>query len=149
MELPHLAGRGAGVARRAIRDILNGARSAPECEFLDLCQSIRGVPAPLANSLLQLPSGRQISPDALWVDAGLIHETNSRRWHGEEDAFDSTQERADSATEVGLIVLSNSPRQIRGEKPRIKRQVASTYRANAGRGLPPGVILLRDGPERT
>lgn len=146
-ELPHLAGRGAGVARRAIENILAGARSAPECEFLDLCATIRGLPRPWVNCLIQLPCGRLVSPDALWVAARLIHETNSARWHAGPDDFDSTQERAAALVAAGFVVVSSSPRQIRGEGRRIAGQIAALHRANEGRGLPPGVVVLRGGAE--
>jgi hypothetical protein len=145
-EIPHLAGRGSGLARRAVEDIVAGARSAPECEFLDLCRCVKGLPLPLPNPLIQLPDGRIVSPDALWPNARLVHETNSRRWHAGEDHFESTQERADALTTAGFIVLSNAPRQIRQDSERIKHQVAKLYRENAGRDLPPGVVLLRERP---
>lgn len=146
-ELPHLAGRGAGVARRAINDIVGGARSAPECEFLDLCAGVRGLPPPWPNSLIRLPDGRMISPDALWEDARLIHETNSRRWHADEDQFESTQERAAALTAAGFVVVGSTPRQIRTERQRIARQITTLYRENAGRGMPAAVIVIRQRPD--
>jgi hypothetical protein len=146
-ELPHLSGRGSGVARRAIDDVLMGGRSAPECEFLDLCRARPDLPMPLANSLLQLPDGRKVSPDALFLDAGLVHETNGRGPHADEDPFDDMQARSDAMTTAGLVVLHNSPRQLRREAGRIMAEVITCHRRDAGRGLPPGVTLIRSGAE--
>jgi hypothetical protein len=142
-EVPHLVGRGAGIARRAVQDVLAGGRSAPECEFVDLCAGVRGLPRPLPNALIQLPDGRKISPDALWEGARLIHETNSRRHHDGEDDFESTQARAAAVTTAGFVVISSTPRQIRQEGARIAGQVHALHRANVGRGLPTGVVILR------
>jgi hypothetical protein len=147
-ELPHLSGRGSGVARRAISDVLAGARSAPECDFLDLCRRDRRLPEPLTNPLLRLPGGRTISPDALFLDAGLVHETNGRGPHAHEDGFEDMQERHDAMTTAGLTVLHNAPRQLRLEGTRVTSEVLACYQRLAGRGLPPGVILLRKGPPR-
>lgn len=143
-EIPHLSGRGAGVARRAINDIVMGGRSAPELEFLELCAQRGDLPQPLLNPLLELPGGRRVSPDALFRDAGLVHETNGRGPHADEDPFEYMQARHDAMTAAGLVVLHNSPRQLRQEGERVIDEVAACHRQLAGRGLPPGVRLLRE-----
>jgi hypothetical protein len=148
-ELPHLSGRGAGIARRAIEDVVGGGRSAPECEFIDLARRHPDLPLPLLNPLIRLPDGRKVSPDALFVDAGLVHETNGREFHAEEDLFESMQARTDAMTTADLVVLNNSPRQLRTEGDRVMSEVLTCYRRHAGRGLPPGVVLLRPGPPGT
>ena len=52
------------------------------------------------------------------------------------------QERHDAMTTAGLTVLHNSPRRIRARGETVLREFEACYRANAGRGLPPGVLLL-------
>jgi hypothetical protein len=143
-ELPHLSGRGAGIARSAINDVVMGARSAPELEFLDLCEQHSELPRPLVNPLLELVCGRRVSPDALFLDSGVVHETNGRGPHADEDQFDGLQSRHDVMTASGLIVLHNSPRQLRHEQTRIMDEVVRTHQRFAGRGLPPGVTVLRE-----
>ncbi|HTW19877.1 MAG TPA: hypothetical protein VME70_06675 [Mycobacteriales bacterium] len=142
LQLPHLTGRGANVARRAIEDVLGGISSAPEADFSAICSRSRILPPPLLNALLRLPDGRRIRPDALWRDAALVHETNSREHHAREDLFEHTQARHDAMTAAGLTVFHNTPAQQRREADRIVRQLEASYLRLAGRGLPEGVVLL-------
>ncbi|HWA66207.1 MAG TPA: hypothetical protein VG899_07545 [Mycobacteriales bacterium] len=144
-ELAHLAGRGAGIARRAVIDVVKGARSAPEIDFLELCRRDKGLPEPLINPLLELPDGRRVSPDALFRDAPLVHETNGRAFHSGEYAFESMQARHDAMTSAGLTVLHNSPRRLRREGAAVLNEVLACYRRLEGQPLPPGVRLLRRG----
>jgi hypothetical protein len=145
-ELPHLTGRGAGLVRGVTAVVLLGARSAPEVDFLDVCADIPGLPTPLLNCLLELPCGRRISPDALFLEAAVIHETNGRSAHEAEDLFESMQSRHDALTAAGFTVLHNSPRQLREARQRVSGEVLACVTRGAGRGLPPGVLLLRPGP---
>jgi hypothetical protein len=142
-ELTHVTGRGAGIANRARAWITAGAASAPEAEFLALVERSRILPSPLVNPLIELPSGQRISPDALFPDAGLVHETNGREHHAAADRFDEMQARHGAMTAAGLAVLHCSPRQLRFESRRVLAEVEATYLQHTGRGLPPGVRILR------
>jgi hypothetical protein len=138
---------------RVIASLQAGVRSAPEADFRDLVLRSRFLSEPLWNCLLLLPDGRKISPDALWVDSGLVHEVNGRRYHwGEragEDAFDSMQRRSDALVTAGLTVLHNSPKRIRTDGSAVIREVITCAKREAGKGLPPGVVILRAGPPGT
>ncbi|HEX3898872.1 MAG TPA: hypothetical protein VHW74_06835 [Mycobacteriales bacterium] len=142
-ELSHVTGRGARIAHRAAKWIAAGAMSAPEADFLGLCQRSSVLPIPLVNALIELPTGQRVSPDALFEDAGLVHETNGSSAHAADDRFDNMQARHDAMTAAGLVVLHSSPRQIRTEPDRVLRDVEACYRQHAGEGLPAGVRLLR------
>ena len=123
--------------RAAVTDIVGlGARSGPEADFLDLCAAIPELPTPLVNPLLQLPGGMKVSPDSLFYDAAVIHETNGRGPHGDEDAFESMQVRHDALTAAGFVVLHNSPRSLRLEPDRVMRQLLACVQRHAARGLP-------------
>lgn len=143
VEAGHVTGRGSGVVRRAVLEVANGARSAPEIDFVRLCRRSKELPEPLLNPLLELPDGRRVSPDALFPGSPLVHETNGRAFHADEDSFESLQERHDSMTAAGLTVLHNAPRRIRREDEMVLAEVLTCYRRLAGRGLPPGVRLVR------
>lgn len=143
-EAEHVTGRGSGVTRRAVAEIASGARSAPEVDFIKLCRSSPELPRPLLNPLLELPDGRRISPDALFPGTPLVHEVNGRAFHGDEDTFESMQERHDAMTAAGLTALHNSPRRIRREANAVLSEVISCYQRLAGQGLPPGVRLVRE-----
>jgi hypothetical protein len=93
--------------------------------------------------LLRLCDGRLISPDALFLDAGLVHETNGRVAHLREDLFEDMQERHDAMTTSGLTVLHNSPRRLALHGREVISQAERCYLRDVGRGLPPGVTLVR------
>ncbi|HVV75590.1 MAG TPA: hypothetical protein VHC43_06095 [Mycobacteriales bacterium] len=142
-ELSHVTGRGCGLAGRLGQRLSTGAHSAPEADFLALVARSRILPTPLVNSLVELPDGRCVSPDALFADAALVHETNGRSAHAATDLFDSMQERHGAMTAAGLTVLHSSPYQLRKEGDRIVAQVETCYLRDRGKGLPPGIKILR------
>lgn len=131
---------------RALAALALGARSVPEVGFADLARASTVLPQLLYNPLLQLPDGRLISPDALAVDAALVHETNGRRAHEREDLFEDMQERHEVMTVAGLTVMHSTPRQLWTNGRRIITGFETVYLRRQGRGLPRGVVLLRAGP---
>jgi hypothetical protein len=131
-------------ASRVLKHLQSGVRSVGELDFVALSRKSRLLPPPKLNWLLELPSGRQFSPDALYDAAALIHETNGRGVHGDEEPFEVMQARHDALTTAGFLVLHNSPRQIRTESRRILNELETNYRSRVGLGLPPGVKVLRD-----
>lgn len=146
-EVASASSRGLKRYLRVLEELHAGVRSAGEGDIRRLCAQSTILPQALFNPLLQLPSGRKISPDLLIEEAALVHETNGREPHyEEEDAFDGMQERHDALTTAGLTALHNSPRLIATAGPRIIRELETCYLRDRGRGLPPGVIILRRGP---
>ena len=137
-------GRAAPAA--AVDALRVGVRSVPEQDFRVIASGVRTPPV-LFNPLLQLPSGRRISPDALIEQCGLVHETNGRMAHAEEDLFESMQERHDVMTTAGLTVLHNGPRRLRTDPALVSLEWKDCARRLAAQGMPPGVVILRRGPE--
>jgi hypothetical protein len=140
----HLIGppRRLAFAADALEDTADGVWSVAEGWFRRLAIARQELPPLLYNRRLRLPDGRVIVPDALAEDAGLVHETNGRGPHEREDLFESMQERHDTMTTAGLTVLHNSPRRIRTRGQAVIGEFCACYVARAGRGLPPGVVLL-------
>jgi hypothetical protein len=138
---------------RVIEALAAGVRSAPEGDFRRLVLTSKIVPEPKWNWLIQLPSGRKISPDGMIMEAALIHETNGRRYHSPElageDVFEDMQRRHDEAVAAGFTVLHNPPRRIDAEGAAVLREFETCYLRDNGRGLPPGVVILRAGPPGT
>jgi hypothetical protein len=138
--------RNAAITDRALAALGSGARSVPEVTFKELAEASVVLPPLLYNCLLRLPCGRKISPDALAEDAGVVHETNGRRFHKREDLFEDMQERHELMTVAGLVPLHNTPRQLWTSGRRIISGFETCYLRNRGQGLPPGVVILRRGP---
>lgn len=146
-ELKIAPARGRPRLTRVLDELHAGVRSAPEGDVRALVATSTVLPTPLYNCLLGLPNGRKISPDLLLEEAALVHETNGRKPHfADEDLFDSMQERHDTMTVAGLTVLHNSPRLVRTQGPRILADLEGCYLRDKGKGLPPGVVILRRSP---
>jgi hypothetical protein len=134
--------RGAGPAGRALAALSNGAASVSEADFLGLVALSPVLPTPLCNILLRLPCGRLISPDALFLRSGVVHETNGRRAHARADLFEDMQERHDVMTAAGLTVLHNSPRRLLSSPREVLGEVERCHLRYEGRGLPPGITIV-------
>jgi hypothetical protein len=132
----------AAFADRALESLGAGIQSAPEADFRNLALASIVLPQLLYNRLLRLPSGRVVSPDALCVEAALVHETNGRRPHEREDLFEDMQERHSVMTAAGLTALHSTPRQIRASGRLVIAHFERCYLRDVGKGLPPGVELL-------
>src|SRR4051794_3584656 len=139
----HLPRLGRACASNVLRQVRSGMRSVGEASFVQLSRTSRVLPEPKLNWLLQLPSGRKVSPDALYVESAMVHETNGIDPHEDEDRFESMQEPADAMTAAGIAVFGNTPRQISAEGRRILAQLEQAHSVRAGMGLPPGVVVLR------
>lgn len=139
--------RGAPKNARATDDALAqlrpGVHAVGEAEFRLLAEASATLPALSYNALLRLPDGQLVSPDAIALDAGLVHEVNGRSAHARADLFADMQARHDAMTAAGLVVLHNPPARIRREPRQVLGEVERCYARLAGRGLPPGVVLLR------
>jgi hypothetical protein len=140
----HIQGspRNARKADEALASLAGGARSVPEAEFLKLASASAVLPPPTCNATLRLPNGRLVTPDALYPDAGLVHETNGRIAHRRDDLFEDMQERHDAMTAAGLTVLHNSPLRLARRSREVIAQVERCYLRGVGRGLPLGVELV-------
>ena len=57
------------------------------------------------------------------------------------------QQRHEVMTVAGLTVLHSTPRQLWTQGRQVITSFETCYLRTRGRGLPPGVMLLRRGPE--
>lgn len=119
--------RGSRLARRTLRDLQAGARSAPECELLDLLRTSRILPPPAMN--LPLPGLADVVPDAWWLQARLIVEVDSAEHHAFGDRSEATQRRHSRVAAAGWTVLPVSPRRIREDPVGVLREIEAAYLA--------------------
>jgi hypothetical protein len=135
--------RNARATDAAIAPLRADVHSVGEADFRLLAEASAVLPALAYNPLLRLPDGQLVSPDAIALDAGLVHEVNGRSAHAREDLFDDMQARHDAMTVAGLVVLHNSPARLWREPRQVIGEMERCYLRLAGRGLPDGVVLLR------
>jgi hypothetical protein len=134
--------RNARLTDEAMAHLRAGVQSVAEGDFRLLAQASLVLPPLLYNATLRLPDGTLVSPDALALDAGLVHETNGRVAHERADLFDQMQARHDLMTAAGLTVLHNTPLRLTRRGREAIAEVERCYLRLAGRGLPPGVELV-------
>ena len=124
-----------------------GVRSSAEEDGRRLLSASRVLPRILWNQWLDLGDGRYpVCVDALIEDAGMVHEINGRRYHAWDASFENMHARHERLVASGLIVVPTTPLRIRRSGEAVLANVESTYRRNAGRGMPPGVRLV-DPPD--
>lgn len=141
----HIAGstRNARATDVALTHLRAGVHSVGEADFRSLAEASPVLPPFAYNPLLRLPDGRLVSPDAIALDAGLVHETNGRFAHAREDLFADMQVRHDAMTAAGLVVLHNPPMRLLREPRLVVNEVERCYLRLAGRGLPQGIEVVR------
>jgi hypothetical protein len=135
--------RNARLTDEAMVHLRAGVHSVAEGDFRVLAEASLVLPPLLYNCTLRLPDGRLVSPDALAVDAGLVHETNGLAAHQRADLFDDMQARHDWLTAAGLTVLHNSPARLHRRGREALAEVERCYLRLRGRGLPEGVCIVR------
>jgi predicted transcriptional regulator of viral defense system len=92
-------------------------RSELERLFLRVCER-GGLPRPEVNVPLDV-GGRDLKPDFLWRDAGLIVETDGRRYHDTGSAFQLDREREQSLQLAGWRVSRCTWEQVEREPRRL------------------------------
>jgi very-short-patch-repair endonuclease len=115
-----------GVARlRLILDELHPetkrTRSELERMFLRMCRKGR-LPTPEVNVSLHI-SGRQLKPDFLWREAGLIIEADSRRFHDTDSAFQHDRWREQLMQLAGWRVSRCTWEQVEREPGRLAKTI--------------------------
>lgn len=103
-------------ARRLLRDLLADhelgstlTRSELEELFLGLCRGA-GLPAPRVNARLE-----GLTVDFFWAERGLVAETDGRRSHGTDSAFERDRIRDQRLAVAGYRVVRFTHRQITQE----------------------------------
>lgn len=101
--------------------------------MLAICREV-GLPVPEVNVLLVLPDGGSaIRPDFLWRAHHLIVETDGRRTHRTDRAFERDRLRDQRAIAAGRRVVRVTRRQLTREPERIRCSVGGS----AGDGATP------------
>lgn len=112
--------------RRTLNDLQLGARSAPECELLDLLATSRVLPPAMHN--VALPDLPDVVGDAWWPQARLVVEVDSVEHHQLGDGPDLTQRRHARLAAAGWTVLPISPRRLRDDPAGVLREIEAAYR---------------------
>lgn len=105
-----------------IRPEVRRTRSEMERLFLRMC-SRAGLPTPAVNAPLMI-NGATLRPDFMWREAGLIVESDGRRFHDTHSAFQRDRWREQEFQLAGWRVIHCTWEQIEREP----RRLAATIR---------------------
>jgi hypothetical protein len=127
-----------GLLRKAVGEVLVGARSGAEAEFQELIKKA-GLPLPLFNEPVRRPDGALIGiADAWWPEAGLVAEVDSREWHLSPADWAKTMRRHNELASHGIQVLHFTPGQIRHEPHSVVTTIAAALKRGTGPAGIPG-----------
>jgi very-short-patch-repair endonuclease len=117
--------------RRALLDVLAGARSIAEAEAIQLLHAI-GLTGFEANAPIHDGTGRIIYVvDLCWPALQAIVEIDSREFHFGEEEWKATMRRHNVLTGLGFAVAHYPPSDIRRRKKAWAYEVADWLRARA------------------
>jgi hypothetical protein len=133
------------LVRRALTEVLEGIRSAPEAELRALTLTSRILPTILWNPSLSTLDGTVLpTPDGWLPDAGVALEVDSREYHASPDDWRRTLSRHNVLSAHGIVVLHFTPAEIRREPKRVLRAIEQTYQARIAE--PPALHVLTGDP---
>lgn len=99
--------------RDALDDVIEGARSAGEAEFLRLIRDT-GLPMPELNATVNTPLGTFVV-DALWAEYGVAVEIDGASWHLNAPNWERDLQRQNKLLVSGLTLLRFSVRRLRDD----------------------------------
>ena len=130
--------RGSALLRQALAEVVAGARSVAEGDFLLLIKRAR-LPEPMLNPSLYVGETFIAKPDCWWPQYGLAAEVDSREWHLSPGDWEQTMARHRRMTRYGITVQHYSPGQIAREPKEVIRDLAGALASCQGR-LPLPII---------
>lgn len=123
--------RGSALFRRALAEVIQGARSGPEAELAALLRRAR-LPMPLLNPRLYVDDRLLACPDAWWPAEAVAVEVDSKEWHLSPESWERTMRRHARMTALGILVLHFTPRQISQEPTEVISTIRMALARNRG-----------------
>jgi very-short-patch-repair endonuclease len=138
---------GSLLTRRALAEVADGVRSVAEAKLYRLLVR-RRFPAATWNPDLFDGSGSWLAaPDAIWPEAGLIVEVESREWHLSPESWAATMRRTNRLSRLGYAVQQLPPSRIVAEPEAVVAELRAAYAAGIVRthaqGRPNVTIRVR------
>jgi hypothetical protein len=132
--------RDSALLRQALAEVIAGAQSVAEGDFVRLIKRAR-LPEPLLNPRLYAGETFIAQPDCWWPRLGLAAEVDSREWHLSPGDWEETMARHRRMTRYGITVQHYSPGQVARDPKAVIRDLAGALASCQGR--PPLPIITR------
>jgi hypothetical protein len=143
-ELTHGSQRGSALPRRALVELVGGARSVAEGDAWQLWQR-SGLPECDWNAPIHDSSGNYVAtPDAWFDDVGLAWEIDSREFHFEAAGYADTLARNARYAAAGVLVLQTLPVRLRTEPDAVAEELHAAYQAASSRPRPTVHTIRQD-----
>ncbi|WP_194821375.1 endonuclease domain-containing protein [Micromonospora sp. S-DT3-3-22] len=97
------------------------AQSPPE-SHLRVRLVLAGLPRPVAQHPVRLPSGLVLHPDLAWPEFGVAVEYDGH-WHTDPDQMHRDRRRLNQLVAAGWVVLHVTSRRLRDDFPAVLREV--------------------------
>lgn len=136
-ELEHGSQRGSALPRRALGELVSGARSVAEGDALWLWRRAE-LPTCEWNVPVYDASGAYVAtPDAWCDEVAFAWEIDSKEFHFEASGYANTLSRNARYAAAGIVVLQTLPSRLRSEPHVVIRELRAAHQAAAGRTRPP------------
>jgi hypothetical protein len=130
-ELETCPRNGSGWLRRALADVVGGAKSIAEAEAIEALCQVR-LPEFEANVPIVTASGRLIAEaDCLWRELRAVLEIDSREFHFYEAGWDRTRKKHSRLGRYGISVDHHSPAEVRAAPAVFTKEVEQWLRSRA------------------
>lgn len=140
-ELDRARRNGSGPLRRALAEVAEGARSAPEAELRSALAGSALLPRVRWNPKLVDAGGRRLpTPDGWIDDVGIALEVDSREYHLSPEDWERTLARHTKLAEHGVLVLHFPPSRVR-RRGEVRAVVERAYRQRREAGTRPLIRL--------
>ncbi|SCG56905.1 endonuclease domain-containing protein [Micromonospora halophytica] len=116
------ADRPGGRRAREVFDLADPAAQSPPESHLRVRLVLAGLPRPVAQHPVRLPSGLVLHPDLAWPQFRVAVEYDGR-WHADPDQLHRDRRRLNQLVLAGWTVLHVTSRRLRDDFPGILREV--------------------------
>lgn len=135
---------GTRLTRQVLAQVSDGVRSVAEAQLHALLAA-RCFPAAIWNADLYDESGAWLgNPDAIWPEADLIVEVESREWHLSPADWAATMRRTNRLSRLGYDVQQLTPSRITSDPDSVVTELRAAYAAGVARasvGSRPAVVI--------
>ncbi|MER7460952.1 hypothetical protein [Micromonospora sp. NPDC126480] len=126
------AARPGGRRARWVFDLADpGAQSPPESQ-LRVRLVLAGLPRPVTQHPVRLPSGLVLHPDLAWPDYRVAVEYDGH-WHHDQDRLHLDRQRLNQLVAAGWLVLHVTSRRLHREFPKVAAEVRAALAARGWR----------------